>query len=776
LLLPHVSITNVKSFQLPTGGNSTIANAIGMVVYNTNPALGEGLYTWNGTEWKSVGSGSSGNCTPVTATSSSSKTGSNTTLKVEVSAGTPAFTYTWYKSGVNGSIRTVSNATATNDTYTTAAAGTYTCQVVNTCTTTPASFTFIIGADGSSDSYVDNGNGTYTDNDGNLVVIDEDGTKEVYTSVKSDIPGVYLDKDGEIVYTGADGIPGTEDDNVFVVPTFDAPRPKPETLFSLQYPFTYLVRNEEYQIQLDFANPPYSGQIKYLSSVPTLCSADENGLMKTPLDGTFVLAVILEDGSAIYKTYSIANSRINPLTGIIDTEVNVAKNSVTRLSASYIAEDGSVNATHIKSLTYKIEQGNDDGTGSTITPGGWFHAGGTSGTILVTATAVNGSDQTITGTIQVNIPGDPSPEGQPYATTSTNWATLDAAPAYAGGDGSQDNPFQISSVRQLKKLSIDVDLLDVTEVTYQKYFELTTDLDFFGDETVTKTLISTFYGTLDGKGHVIKNLTIDVTGKAGITVFGNVSYGEIKNLGREGGSTFDEGASSTAAVGGLVTSLGNGGKLTNCYNSASILNVYRAGGLVFSTSGTAIIENCYNKGKIESKQYTGGLIGTILNSGGTLTVINSYNSGNVEGKEPSTSGFLGAFNSPNGYQQILNMTNCFNFGDVTVPVTANYYYGSIIGAFSNPNITFTKINATNVYSRLGVLSVGGETVSNQPLGWYSTSTAITNGKDAVLEANPTFREDAKYTLDYGQSAAFATELGSAFKYASGRTPKLAWEQ
>ncbi|GHT42585.1 hypothetical protein FACS189437_10550 [Bacteroidia bacterium] len=106
LLLPNVSITNVKSFQLPTGGTSTIANAIGMVVYNTNPVLGEGLYVWNGTKWKNM-------------------------------------------------------------------------------------------ADRS---------GSYTDEDGNLVVIREDGTKEVYTPVKSDIPGVYLDKDGESVYAGADAV------------------------------------------------------------------------------------------------------------------------------------------------------------------------------------------------------------------------------------------------------------------------------------------------------------------------------------------------------------------------------------------------------------------------------------------------------------------------------------------------------------------------------------------------------------------------------------------
>jgi hypothetical protein len=48
--------------------------------------------------------------------------------------------------------------------------------------------------------------------------------------------------------------------------------------------------------------------------------------------------------------------------------------------------------------------------------------------------------------------------------------------------------------------------------------------------------------------------------------------------------------------------------------------------------------------------------------------------------------------------------------------------------------------------------------------------------DAILAANPTMGENAKYTLDYSKSQAFADELGSGFKFVPGRTPKLAWEK
>jgi uncharacterized protein YjdB len=54
--LPQVSIANFLIFGLPLKGTSTAADAKGMVVYNTNSALGEGLYVWNGTQWKNLNS------------------------------------------------------------------------------------------------------------------------------------------------------------------------------------------------------------------------------------------------------------------------------------------------------------------------------------------------------------------------------------------------------------------------------------------------------------------------------------------------------------------------------------------------------------------------------------------------------------------------------------------------------------------------------------------------------------------------------------------------
>jgi uncharacterized protein (TIGR02145 family) len=53
LKLPVVALSDtLTNFVLPEVGASTKDNAVGMLVYNTNPTYGEGVYSWNGSTWK----------------------------------------------------------------------------------------------------------------------------------------------------------------------------------------------------------------------------------------------------------------------------------------------------------------------------------------------------------------------------------------------------------------------------------------------------------------------------------------------------------------------------------------------------------------------------------------------------------------------------------------------------------------------------------------------------------------------------------------------------
>jgi hypothetical protein len=60
-LLPTVSLNDVSDFQLA----ADTARATGMTVYNTNPAIGAGLYIWDGSQWNRVGAGISTGCSEV---------------------------------------------------------------------------------------------------------------------------------------------------------------------------------------------------------------------------------------------------------------------------------------------------------------------------------------------------------------------------------------------------------------------------------------------------------------------------------------------------------------------------------------------------------------------------------------------------------------------------------------------------------------------------------------------------------------------------------------
>jgi hypothetical protein len=639
--------------------------------------------------------------------------------------------------------------------------------------------------DASGEALIDNDNGTFTDKDGNLVY---DG--ETYNPVESDIPGIYKDKDGEIVYTGADGIPGTEDDGTYVIPTTPTPRQNIRVAFVSPvspFPSGGTVTDA---IVLEFApSTPYSGNVKYVSSDPSIISVSSDGKLTATvedIDATATITAIFDDGSIASKSYRIVTAaQLANATYKLDhmgsSTSNASMNEVIGIGASGQSATGGA-AYNTQSISYRLV--NAGGTGSVLSAQGhWLTVGSTPGTVEIEATATNTDGEACSpGTILINVLGTPTAETV-YETTSTNWATLEAAPEYAGGSGTEADPYLISSVRQLKKINVDNDLYGAVDATYGKFFELTTDLDFAGEEEdgITSNLIGSFYGTFDGKGHLIKHLTIHST-SGGATIFGSISYGELKNLGRVGG----ESVTTAQGAGGLVGTLSTS-KLTNCFNTAPVTGASNAGGLtggagsvsIATIDTPSIIENCYNKGdvKAESASSAGGITGASASSGGYVIIKNSYNSGNIQAVNYA-GGLIGIISREQGNRQTYNLSNSFNFGEVVKTSSNNRYVGSICGGTSaaEPDAALITIIANNVISRPDVAKYNTTTAANFVIGISAATQTAQDWVQSILSANPTLKEDAKYTLDYSHSAAFVTELGEAFKYASGRTPKLAWEK
>jgi hypothetical protein len=772
VLFPKVYIFNTKDFTLPVDGG---VNAVGMVVYNNNVSLpaGEGLYAWNGSEWKSMSAGSANSCVPVTAEVATGKTRTNAKLTVTVTAGSPRFSYIWSKAGEP--VQTITNVAATSDTYITTGADTYTVTVTNPCTATPISFTFTVDNDGGI--LTANRNGTFTNEEGQLVY---NGKK--YNPVESDVPGIYITDDAnkDIIYVGADGIPENEDDNVFVRLT--TPLPKQAILFSIVKPVLNGVEENTSNTQLDLDfSIPYSGKIKYISTNPSIISVDQNGVLTATANQpeAVSIVVILEDGSVTMrnfdsKTYTSMNEAGAKLVAVSPGKSSYLAllDSTIKIGVNLLAQNNTANVWGAQSVIYTmIDAG---GTGSGVTQGGWFTAGSVTGTATVKAEVEDKDGAKIATTITVEvIGGTPCEEEAVYETVSTDWASLKPAPDYAGGDGTEANPYKISSLRQLKKLSYDIELMGGVEATYQKYYQLTTNLDFTNDYTVTQSLVNgTFYGSFNGLGHVIKGLHINAGNETVnyIGIISQVSYGEIKNLGREGGSTI---STSGAFVGGLAGRIVKS-IISNCFNTSNITAPRYLGGITGAIYYRSTIENCYNIGDILCSDLgAGGITGYVIGDAETtVTIVNAYNNGKVNAFNYAAT-LVGNMRNASLTMQTLELNNCYNFNNIDTGDKTNTRTGAILGLIQNGDPELTNIIATNVYTKPNTLILNG-VPTNRLIGWTSTNQK-TNLVDQLIVANPTMKEDAKYTLDYSQSTDFVTELGGAFEYAPGRTPKLAWE-
>jgi filamentous hemagglutinin family protein len=152
--------------------------------------------------------------------------------------------------------------------------------------------------------------------------------------------------------------------------------------------------------------------------------------------------------------------------------------------------------------------------------------------------------------------------------------------------------------------------------------------------------IAGFAGTLDGLGHTISNLVINLPGTASVGLIGTAgATAVVQNLGLLGGYT----------IGGAGT------------------------GALLGSGGTAQVINSFATGNVNGAASTGGLVGTMTSG----NIINSYSTGNVKnGVAASVGGLLGSGTSG-------NVSNSFASGAVTGGAGA----GGLVGAITTGNIT-----------------------------------------------------------------------------------------
>ena len=238
--------------------------------------------------------------------------------------------------------------------------------------------------------------------------------------------------------------------------------------------------------------------------------------------------------------------------------------------------------------------------------------------------------------------------------TDMSWDGTAVAATFAGGSGTQDDPYLISTGAELALLSQRV---KNGETFSGMYFRLIKNIRLNGKAfTPIGSKTNEFSGVFDGNGFVISNFTITVADSY-LGVFGYVT-GTIENLGVQG--TINVSGTTSNAYAGLLAGYSTG-TIQNCFATGTVTlsspNTTHAGGLVGCSEGT--ITNCYSTATVTSTSsnymaYAGGLVGYV--KGGAVS--GSYATGNVQAKGTSSDysrngGLIGYTNSS------ATVTNCY---------------------------------------------------------------------------------------------------------------------
>jgi hypothetical protein len=245
--------------------------------------------------------------------------------------------------------------------------------------------------------------------------------------------------------------------------------------------------------------------------------------------------------------------------------------------------------------------------------------------------------------------------------------------AYSGdGDGSPENPYQISNIEDWQQLMATPD-------DWSSSFILTATVNL-GGVTLTPVGNSSiqFTGVFDGNYNIISNAVINQSGSDYIGLFGYVVGGQIFNLGVE-----DVNMTGVGNVGGLV-GYNDYGALSDCFTTGSVNGDGVVGGLVGWSSGT--LSGCHAACSVSgTSNYVGGLLGRNY-SGGMLS--GCFATGSVSG--------IGRVGGLVGVNSFGTLTDCF--ATCSVIGTGNYV-GGLAGY--NDDGTITGCYATGSVNAIG---------------------------------------------------------------------------
>ena len=289
------------------------------------------------------------------------------------------------------------------------------------------------------------------------------------------------------------------------------------------------------------------------------------------------------------------------------------------------------------------------------------------------------------------------------ADVATEKWTDFAAPDFAGGAGTKDNPYQIATAEQLAKLAKEVNS-GIPEQTHSgEYFKLTAPIDLSGKRWVPigygNESSHSFSGFFDGNNQIITGLYVDERGNgvcAGLfgavvaisdeTVLKNFC---IENAAIYAGDSPDSSAHTYGAgvLAGNLTILGGSSAsfigVENCQGTGKVDSEMKAGGLLGSAS-YANVSDCSADVTVIGTRISGGFIGDIF--------LGSYKNCTAKGSVSggwATGGFAG---SVSGYDASVEIERCASYGDVTAK---DWNTGGFVGYLEKGKIS-NSVSYSNV--------------------------------------------------------------------------------
>ena len=301
--------------------------------------------------------------------------------------------------------------------------------------------------------------------------------------------------------------------------------------------------------------------------------------------------------------------------------------------------------------------------------------------------------------VQVSVAGKDL-IGNSYAGTNTLNFYIIANPT---GDGTENNPYQIESLDDLRWLSKN-------ESEWSKYFKQTAHIDAsktdqWNDSSTDSSLYegfspignstTAFKGTYNGQNFTISGLTINRPNQEYVGLFGYAYTASISNL---------------RLINALVRGKKYVGTLIGATYKANLSNLHATGG----STGDIV---------------TGGLIGLLYNYS---TLEKASFSGEVKGNTGDSSDYYATGGLLGKIQYISSVSKAWSDGNVT----GNYMVGGFVGqnSFSSLTNNYAHANATADYHVVGGFIGWNQTDSdtNGPVSNFSTGKVVLNNSTSGI--------------------------------------------